>query len=102
VNKDGKPLTYTQRKALEKEQEEYEKMFELFDSKAEINYLHSEDDDMLAACAYGNGRRVLKPAKSFRKSLTDNLNESISGYDFDSLIKDDSSSCGDNSFNISE
>lgn len=100
-DKDGKRVTYTQHKALEKEEDEFSKMFELFDSKASIEYLHSEEDDKLATSVYGDAKisRGKKSSKTAAASIgskdqdnSEQFNESISGYDFDSLIKDDNSS----------
>ena len=61
----------------------YHKSFEevprmqLFESKAEVQYLDDEDD--LAAAVYGdrNPKKATKPRK-----------EGVSGYDFGALLKD--------------
>mmetsp|Transcript_10179 Transcript_10179/g.17994 ORF Transcript_10179/g.17994 Transcript_10179/m.17994 type:complete len:120 (+) Transcript_10179:248-607(+) len=81
----AKKLTYSQRKALEKEEEEYAKMFQLFDNKAEIKYLDSYEEDKLAASVYGDakiGKSSQQPPSTPQKPQT-------SGYDFDSLLKNE-------------
>lgn len=59
-------------------------MFELFENKAEVEILNSPADDQLAASMYG-GLKKKKPKKKKMK-------KGVSGYDFDSMIKDESSS----------
>lgn len=61
------------------------RMFELFENKAEVQILNSVEDDRLAAAMYG-GVKKNKRKKSKKQK------KGISGYDFDSLIKDESSS----------
>lgn len=61
---------------------EYERMFDLFETKADIQVLDSAEDDMLAASIYG-GVKTSKPKNSSKK-----MKKRTSGYDFDSLIKD--------------
>jgi len=79
-----------------------ERMFEhLYDGKAEVQILDSHEDDKLAASIYGATQR--SPTKRKRDSLTtsSSTKEGVSGYDFDSLIKDnddDESTDGHDSF----
>eukprot|EP00531_Pseudo-nitzschia_arenysensis_P003142 CAMPEP_0116134688 /NCGR_PEP_ID=MMETSP0329-20121206/10784_1 /TAXON_ID=697910 /ORGANISM="Pseudo-nitzschia arenysensis, Strain B593" /LENGTH=116 /DNA_ID=CAMNT_0003629425 /DNA_START=56 /DNA_END=406 /DNA_ORIENTATION=- len=61
------------------------RMFELFENKAEVQILNSTEDDRLAAAMYG-GVKKNKRKKSKKQK------KGVSGYDFDSLIKDESSS----------
>jgi hypothetical protein len=89
-------MTYSQRKTVEKEDEEYAKMFQLFDSKAEIEYLHSYEDDKLAASVYGDAKSSSTRGGRKGKSGKSNASQSdvkphTSGYDFDELLKNDSS-----------
>ena len=61
------------------------RMFELFENKAEVEILNSPADDKLAASMYG-GLKKKKPIKKKK------MKKGVSGYDFDSMIKDESSS----------
>ena len=61
------------------------RMFELFENKAEVEILNSPADDQLAASMYG-GLKKKKPIKKKK------MKKGVSGYDFDSMIKDESSS----------
>lgn len=84
-------LTWSQRKALEKEEEDFSKMFQLFDSKAEIQYLNSDDDDQLAACVYGDtkiGKKDDEPSSAAPPK------PQTSGYDFGEMLKDEKVSTG--------
>ena len=89
-------MTYTQRQELEKQEESDPKMFDLFDRKISIEILQSEEDDNLAACVYGNAKIGKKSSSRASPKLnrddSERSNESISGYDFDSLISEKSSS----------
>jgi hypothetical protein len=81
-NQTSKP-TWSQRKAMEKEEEEYTRMFQLFENRSEIQYLNSHDDDRLAASVYGDakiGKKKTNAAPS--KPQT-------SGYDFGELLKNE-------------
>jgi len=69
-----------------KSSEQDEKMFSLFESKAEVEILNSTEDDMLAASMYGGVK------KSKRKKQSKKQERRISGYNFDALLKDESSS----------
>jgi hypothetical protein len=75
-------MTFSQRKAMEKEDEDYEKMFQLFESKAEIKYLDSYEEDKLAASVYGDAKLIKSKPAPAPKPRT-------SGYDFDELLKDE-------------
>eukprot|EP00535_Pseudo-nitzschia_heimii_P004089 CAMPEP_0197182972 /NCGR_PEP_ID=MMETSP1423-20130617/7178_1 /TAXON_ID=476441 /ORGANISM="Pseudo-nitzschia heimii, Strain UNC1101" /LENGTH=120 /DNA_ID=CAMNT_0042633487 /DNA_START=20 /DNA_END=382 /DNA_ORIENTATION=+ len=70
-------------------QEGQHKMFDLFDTKAEVEILNSAEDDMLAASMYGGVK------KSKRKKSTKKNKKGVSGYNFDAIIGDESSSSGD-------
>ena len=74
--------TWSQRKAMEKEEQEYSKMFQLFENKAEIQYLNSHDDDQLAACVYGDAKIPKKETAASAKPQT-------SGYDFGEMLKNE-------------
>lgn len=76
-------LTYSQRKAAEKEEEEYDRMFQLFKNKAEIEYLNTRADDKLAASVYGDAK---KSSVRTRGPVT---KPQTSGYDFDELLKNE-------------
>jgi hypothetical protein len=84
TNSGPSKLTYSQRKAVEKEEEEYEKMFHLFGDKPEIQYLNSREDDRLAASVYSDaktsGRRAGAGVQAKPKT---------SGYDFGELLKNE-------------
>ena len=58
-----------------------DRMFELFESNAEVEILFSEADDRLAASVYC-GAKVLKKKKTKKQK------NGTSGYNFDSLLKD--------------
>jgi len=80
-------MTASELKAVEKEEEEYSKMFRSYEQKVNIEYLHSAEDDKLAANAYGN--RNITSISSGNKSakqqavLRDNT---TSGYNFDEWV----------------
>ena len=82
-------LTYSQRKAVEKEDEDYDRMFQLFDSKAEIQYLHSYEDDKLAASVYADAGS--KSSKKGKGKSSSKSKPHTSGYDFDQLLKNENS-----------
>lgn len=65
---------------------EDERMFGLFETKAEVEVLNSTEDDNLAASMYGGVK------KSKRKKQPKKQERRISGYNFDELLKDGSSS----------
>ncbi|KAL3925487.1 MAG: hypothetical protein SGILL_000379 [Bacillariaceae sp.] len=77
-------LTWSQRKALENEEQQFSKMFQLFDNKAEIQYLNSKDDDNLAACVYGDAKIPAKNTNSAPQAKP-----KTSGYNFDEMLKDE-------------
>lgn len=83
-------LTYSQRKAVEKEDEEYNRMFQLFDSKADIQYLDSYEEDKLAATVYGDAK-IGKSKNNKNKSKAKEVKPHTSGYDFDAILKNDDS-----------
>ena len=62
-----------------------QRMFEQFENKAEVEILNSPAEDKLAASMYGGVKKNKK--KKIKKQK-----KGVSGYDFDSLIKDESSS----------
>ena len=66
-----------------------DRMFELFENKAEVEILNSAEDDMLAASMYGGVK------KSKRKKGSKKNKKGVSGYNFDALIRDESSSSSD-------
>jgi hypothetical protein len=79
-------FTYSQRKSVEKEEEEYAKMFQLFDTKAEIKYLDSHEEDKLAACVYGDAKiNTKKKGKTSKGQPKPNT----SGYDFGEMLKNE-------------
>ncbi|KAG7368365.1 hypothetical protein IV203_031108 [Nitzschia inconspicua] len=83
-------LTYSQRKVVEKEEEDYERMFQLFDSKAEIEYLNSWEDDKFAASVYGDAKiTASSKQKSSNSSDASIINPHTSGYNFDQLLKNE-------------
>ena len=55
---------------------------QLFETKAEVQYLDDEDD--LAAAVYGDARRNAKKLSKQSKKRK----EGVSGYDFGALLKD--------------
>ena len=84
-NREGMKMPASELKVVEKEEEKYSRMFH--EQKANIEYLHSAEDDKLAASVYGN--RNIKSISSGNKSakqqavLRDNT---TSGYNFDKWI----------------
>ena len=82
-------LPYSQRKSMEKEDEEYNKMFQLFDSKAEIKYLDSHDDDKLAASVYGDAKINRSTKKKASSSTGPSSKPNTSGYDFGEMLKNE-------------
>lgn len=86
-------LTYGQRRALEKEEEEFAKHFRLFDDKPEIQYLHSREDDRLAASMFRDAK--VSPSHVDRRGGTSDSStgsekpRTVSGYDFDTLLKNE-------------
>ena len=66
-----------------------DRSFELFENKAEVTILNSEADDRLAAAMYGGAKRLKKKDKKQKKQKK---RVRVSGYDFDSLLKEESSS----------
>jgi hypothetical protein len=76
--------TYSQRKAVEKEDEDYDRMFQLFENKAEIEYLNSWDDDKLAASVYGDAKSASKKSNNGAAPKPH-----TSGYDFGELLKNE-------------
>lgn len=86
-------MTFSERKALEKEEEHYERMFNLFDSKAEIQYLDSYEDDKLAASVYSDAKSSTSSNKKKGKKLTlgGQLKPGMSGYNFEELLKNENS-----------
>jgi len=76
-------MTFSQGQTAKKEGEEYEKMFNLFDSKAEIQYLHSYEEDRLAASVYADAPALSKKQKKKQKKQK----PGVSGYNFDELLK---------------
>jgi hypothetical protein len=63
-----------------------ERMFEY--GKAEVEILNSAADDQLAASMYGGVKKTKKKKSSKKKQQK----RGVSGYDFDSMIQDESSS----------
>jgi len=59
-------------------------------TKAEVEILDSAEDDKLAASIYGDINTKERSSKS-KKQQNDEYNFGVSGYDFDSLLEDNSS-----------
>jgi hypothetical protein len=76
-------LTYSQRKSMEKEEEDFNRMFQLFENKAEVEYLNSTEDDKLAASVYQDAKR------SATNSGATAAKPHTSGYDFGELLKNE-------------
>jgi hypothetical protein len=57
----------------------------LFDTKAEIKYLDSHEEDKLAASVYGDAK--IKTKKNARQSVPSKPN--TSGYDFGEMLKNE-------------
>ena len=72
------------------------RMFDLFETKAEVEILNSVADDRLAASMYGGLKKTRK--KSSKKSKQ---RKGVSGYNFDRVIKDESSSSSNSDFHDS-
>ena len=70
------------------------RMFDLFDSKAEVEILNSVEDDNLAAAMYGG-------VKKSKKKKSKKTKKGVSGYNFDRIIKDESSSSSNSDFHES-
>ncbi|KAG7347703.1 hypothetical protein IV203_016408 [Nitzschia inconspicua] len=88
-------LTYSQRKVVEKEEEDYQRMFQLFDSKAEIEYLNSWEDDKFAASVYRDAKITSSSKqKSSNSSDSSIINPHTSGYNFDQLLKNEPNHIG--------
>ena len=66
--------------------------FDLFDNKAEVTILNNAADDDLAAAIYGSAKRSSKKKKSKKQKKPKKPKMGVSGYDFDALLKEDSSS----------
>jgi hypothetical protein len=75
--------TYSQRKTMEKEEEDYARMFQLFEHKAEVEYLNSKEDDKLAESVYGDIKRSATNSGATVTKLH------TSGYDFGELLKNE-------------
>jgi len=71
--------------------EECGRMFNLFDSKAEVEILNSKADDNLAASMYGG-------IKKSKKKKSKKPKKGVSGYNFDRMLKDESSSSSNSDF----
>jgi hypothetical protein len=83
VNAGLSKMTYSQRKTNEKEEDDYSRMFQLFENKAEVEYLNSCEDDKLAAIVYADAKR------STTTSGGNTTKAHTSGYDFGVLLKDE-------------
>lgn len=91
-------LPYSQRKSQEKEDEDYDRMFQLFDTKAEVEYLNSWEDDKFAASVYGDSKAVRssssKQASAAASASASASKPQTSGYDFGELLKDEPNTMG--------
>mmetsp|Transcript_15441 Transcript_15441/g.31984 ORF Transcript_15441/g.31984 Transcript_15441/m.31984 type:complete len:146 (-) Transcript_15441:64-501(-) len=67
-----------------------QRMFVYGYTKAEVEILDSAEDDKLAASIYGDINTKERSSKS-KKQQNDEYNFGVSGYDFDSLLEDNSS-----------
>lgn len=73
-----------------------QRMFVYDHTKAEVEILDTVEDDILAASIYGSNTTKRSKAKKRhqrqkKKGTTNGYNFGVSGYDFDSLLADESS-----------
>lgn len=71
------------------------RVFDLFETKAAVQILNTAAEDRLAASMYSG----LKTSK--RKKSSKNQKKGVSGYNFDLIIKDESSSSTNSDFHDS-
>lgn len=76
-----------------------QRMFESqFTGKAEVKILDSYEDDKLAASIYGAARRTVTKSRKDNTVAKPSTKDGVSGYDFDALIDDESTTSVDDSF----
>jgi len=72
------------------------RMFDLFETKAKVEILNSAAEDRLAASMYGGLKKTKRKNSSKNKQR-----KGVSGYNFDRVIKDESSSSSNSDFHDS-